>query len=207
MPRPSRQLDQAMLAAGRELFPAVGCGLSVRAVAERAGAAPGLFHYHFGSKQDFLRALLQDLYDEGFEPLRQAAAGEAPPLERLRAMLWVIARFVRDEGEVVGRIWSDAAQGEPVAVEFVRRNAPRHLQLLLGVLAEAERAGALTPMAPLRRMGFVMGAVAAPLLVASRLRRMDLGLPMLRDGLAADVLSDQAIDARIDMALNGLQGG
>ena len=37
MPRPSQQIDQALLASGRTLLPQTGCaGLSVRALAEHA---------------------------------------------------------------------------------------------------------------------------------------------------------------------------
>ena len=51
MPRPSRHLDQALLASGAALYPALGCaGLSVRAVASLAGVTAGMFHYHFESK-------------------------------------------------------------------------------------------------------------------------------------------------------------
>ena len=65
MPRPSRNLDRALLAAGRELFPARGCaGLSVREVADAAGVNLGMFHYHFKSREAFLRALLQSVYED-----------------------------------------------------------------------------------------------------------------------------------------------
>ena len=38
MPRPSQQIDQALLASGRTLLPQTGCaGLSVRALAEQKG--------------------------------------------------------------------------------------------------------------------------------------------------------------------------
>ena len=45
MPRPSRHLDRALLAAGRELLPVYGCArLTVRQVAEAAGVNIGMFH-------------------------------------------------------------------------------------------------------------------------------------------------------------------
>jgi AcrR family transcriptional regulator len=57
MPRPSQDQDQALLAAGAALYPGLGCaGLSVRRVADAAGVNPAMVHYHFGSKDGFLRA-------------------------------------------------------------------------------------------------------------------------------------------------------
>jgi AcrR family transcriptional regulator len=62
MARLSRNIDQALLRAGRELFPRVGCGgLSVRALAEHADVNVGMFHYHFKTKDKFLDALLQGM--------------------------------------------------------------------------------------------------------------------------------------------------
>src|SRR5262245_25887360 len=96
MPRPSQQIDQALLAAGRELLPRLGCaGLSVRALAAHAGVAPGMFHYHFEGKDAFLRALLSGWYEEMFGALAQQAAMPAAPVERLRSALALLARFAR----------------------------------------------------------------------------------------------------------------
>ena len=79
MPRPSQQLDQALLRSGRALYPALGCaGLSQRKLAEHAGISPGMFHYHFASKDAFLRALLQQLYEEMYGPLAESAGGDGP---------------------------------------------------------------------------------------------------------------------------------
>jgi AcrR family transcriptional regulator len=45
MPRRSQQIDRALLASARALFPATGCArLSVRAVAEHAGVQPAMLH-------------------------------------------------------------------------------------------------------------------------------------------------------------------
>jgi AcrR family transcriptional regulator len=206
MPRPSQGIDQALLRSGRELFAAAGCdGLSLRAMAEHAGVNLGMFHYHFKNKDNFLRALLQQLYEEVFARLSVEAAHEGPALERLRQALLALALFVREHRPVVARVWSDAAHGQPVAREFVRANAPRHLGLLLGLMAQAERDGALRAMPPLQRFVFVMGAVAAPMFIAPVVADIAIGPALPPDKLAAQVMSDAAIAARIDMALDALR--
>src|SRR3954462_5134721 len=128
MARPSRNVDVALLEAGRALFPATGIqGLSVRRVAEHAGVNLGMVHYHFKSKDAFGRALLQQLYDGMFAELELAAAGDARPAEGLRAAANVLARFVRDNRLLLRRLMADAVNSEPLAVEFVRANLPRHI--------------------------------------------------------------------------------
>jgi AcrR family transcriptional regulator len=206
MPRPSRQLDQALLASGRELYPQLGAAaLSVRALAEHAGVNAGMFHYHFESKDAFLRTLLQQLYEEMFAQLSQEIALPGAPLQRLRQALAVLGRFLRTHGAVIGRIWADAGQGEPVAREFMQANAPRHIGLLLALFDEAERAGDIVPMPPMQRFTFVLGAVAAPVLVATRVAELGVAPKALRPLLEPQVLSDAAILARADLALAALR--
>ena len=205
MPRPSRNLDQRLLQSGRRLYPRLGCaGLTVRAVADDAGVAPGMFHYHFESKEAFLRQVLQQFYDEVYARLSERVLAPGEPLARLRGALQLIAAVLAEHGDTIRRVLADADAGEPVAQAFVRANVPRHLGLLMGLLDEAERAGAVAAQPPWRRMSFLMGGVLAPVLVASRLRPQGPAALPLAAELAAQVLSPEALEARIDMALHAL---
>lgn len=208
MPRPSRHLDRSLLASGAALYPQCGCaGLSVRAVAAHAGTSPGMFHYHFESKDAFLAEVLQRFYDEMFERLEAGAAPAADPLQRLRQALLTLAGVARDHAPLLRRALADAEAGQPVAVDFLRRNMPRHVGLLLGLLADAERAGRIAPLPPLLRLSFLLGSVVAPALVVSTLRDRGL-LPPGAEALApAQVLSDEAIALRAELALRALTTG
>lgn len=202
MPRPSRAVDEALLRAGRELLPRLGCrGLTQRALAAHAGVQPGMFHYHFESKDAFLRALLQQLYEELFAGLAEGAAGDAPALQRLERGLLALGRFVRAQHALIVRLLADAIDGVGVVHEFLRANAPRHLGLLLQLLQQAEREGDVAPQPPMQRLTFLLGSTLAPMVVAPGVAA--LGLPMA-GGLAAQVTSDAALASRIRRALAAL---
>jgi TetR/AcrR family transcriptional regulator, transcriptional repressor of bet genes len=71
-------------------------GASIQAVAQRAGLASGLIHYHFASKQEILLEAvrqLTDLVEQRFQALAQRAA---TPRDRLRA--FIDARLARGAG-------------------------------------------------------------------------------------------------------------
>jgi AcrR family transcriptional regulator len=205
MARPSQQIDQALLASARELLPQLGCaGLSVRAVAEHAGTAPGMFHYHFGSKEQFLRTLLAGVYEEMFASLVQQAAIDGSAVERLRAALRALARFGRTQRTLIGRLWADAAAGETVAREFFQHNAPRHIGVLMGLLVQGQASGALQPLPPLTAFSFLLGAVALPSIFVAGLVDAGLVPPGGKAAFEAQVTSDAAIDQRIDLALAAL---
>jgi AcrR family transcriptional regulator len=178
MPRPSQRLDEALLRSGRALYAEFGCaGLSQRRLAEHAGTSPGMFHYHFASKQQFLHTLLQQLYDEMFAGLQAAARADAPAIAQLRAVLIALATFARSQRALIVRLATDAAAGEVVVREMLRANAPRHLGLLARLLQQARADGALAADASLQQFAFVMGAVVAPIVIAPAFAALGLETP------------------------------
>lgn len=208
MPRPSQDQDQALLAAGAALYPALGCaGLSVRRVADAAGVNPAMVHYHFGSKDGFLRALLQRHYEEMFSALSLNSQGDADVMERLAAALLGVARFVREHRPLIARVWADAQGGQAVAQDFLRANAPRHLGVLMTLMQEAEASGRLAPQPLLTRFSFLMGAVVAPLILVGGMKAIAAVPPALLAVVDDQVLSDAALLRRIEWALLGLASG
>jgi len=208
MPRPGQDQDQLLLAAGAALYPQLGCaGLSVRRAAEAAGVNPAMVHYHFGSKDAFLRALLQRHYEEMFSVLSLTSQGEADVMERLGAALLGVGRFVREHRPLIARVWADAQAGETVAQDFLRANAPRHLGVLMALLQEAEAQDRLPQQPLLTRFSFLMGAVIAPLILVGGLQSINAVPPTLAALVDDGVLSDAALERRIEWALLGLASG
>src|SRR5437763_11542362 len=108
MARPSRNIDRVLLAAGRELLPLTGCrDLSVRQVTERAGVNLGMFHYHFKTRENFIRSLLQEMYEHMFASLQLERARHAEPVPGLRAVLRLLGRFARDHRALLLRVMGD----------------------------------------------------------------------------------------------------
>lgn len=206
MARPSQGIDQSLLRSGLALLPQLGCaGLSVRKVAEHAGVNPAMFHYHFGSKAAFLQAVLQQVYEQMFARLSAGAQREGPVIDRLEGALFTLASFAREHHALVGRLAIDAANGETVVHDFVRANAPRHLGLLMHLMAEAEAAGHLKPAPPLQRFVFLMGAVLSPMLVAPAIAALGVAPAIVGSAVQSQVLSDEAIRQRVQLALAALR--
>jgi AcrR family transcriptional regulator len=205
MPRPSRHLDRALLAAGRELLPVYGCsGLTIRQVADAAGVNIGMFHYHFRTREAFLRAAMQAVYEEMYSQLAVVTAKDFSATANLRAALQVLGRFLQENRALIARILADALGGETVARDFLRDNFPRHLRVILALVAAGQAAGELRPVAPAQAFAFCAGALAMPILMGGALVESATLDPVFERGLRRDVLSANALDERIDLALAAL---
>lgn len=205
MARPSQNQDQALLQAGRQLYPQFGCaGLSVRMLAQQAGVNIGMFHYHFKSKELFIQHLLQDWYEQMFAQLQLEVAGEAETLEKLRHAILLIARLMREHGDWFGRVWQEAGQGQTVALSFLQRNGKRHVQVLLGLIQLAIAQKQLPALPPVQLMTYLMGAVVSPMFMAPRVIQLGVAPVELQQALNSSVVSDQGIQQRLELALAGL---
>ena len=207
MPRPSRNLDRALLAAGRILIEKGGAsGLTIRQVADAAGVNIGMFHYHFKTREAFLRAVMQETYEEMFArfTLESARPEDATPVEHLRSSFRVLGRFLRDNRQFIGRVLADAACGDPIARDFLKENLPRHVGRLAALLAEGQRDGSLKPIPVPQALGSCAGSLAMPILLGGAIVESGELPRNTAHGISAALLTDEAIDQRIDLALTAI---
>jgi AcrR family transcriptional regulator len=207
MARPSQNIDRRLLDAGIELLPQTGCrGLSARKLAEHAGVNLGMFHYHFKTRENFIRTLLGHVYEQMFSMLVLRAREDASPVQKLRNALLVLAQFGRKHRLLLQRIFGDALAGESVAVEFLQTNVPRHLAVLANLIGEAQRAGELVTVPLPQAVAFLAGSVMAPVLLGAAAIESGM-LPATAGAIVErDVLSKKAVEQRIEFALRGLAG-
>jgi hypothetical protein len=149
--------------------------------------------------------VLQQVYVEMFDGLAHAFAHEGPALVRLREALVVVGGLLREHRKVFARVWMDAVSGEPVAVEFLRANAPRHLGLLLGLLEQAREEGVLRELPPIQRFVMLMGTVALPIIFAAGLVEVAIPVPAFQQQFDRQVMSDEAIAQRVDLVIDMLR--
>ena len=205
MTRPSRNIDQVLIATAREMLPDTGChGFSIRQLTDRAGVNLGMFHYHFKTREQFLSQVLHEVYQEMFAPLSFQAKADRPLLENLRAALTVLGTFVRDNRRLLRRLMADAMSNEAIALEFFRQHFPLHLSVLAELVVTGQQANLLRKIPPLQAITFLASAVAMPNIFASIFTEHGNIPPQMVDRLNQDVLSDAAIAQRVDMAIRGL---
>ncbi|MEO7497641.1 MAG: TetR/AcrR family transcriptional regulator [Massilia sp.] len=202
MSRPSQQIDQQLIAAGLALLPETGCaGLSVRKLADRAGVNLGMFHYHFKNKDNFIRAVLQHMYEEMFASLQLQADPAHSGIDNLHAALGALTGFTHRHRRLLLMLASEAMRGEALPQEFLRANLPRHLGLLARLMRQGQDEGDIIDLPVAQLLPFVMGAVAGPLLAGAAFERLPAAPPELAKLAEHALLSKAALAQRLLLAM------
>ena len=134
LPRPrGAETEQRLIAAAERLFAEHGVGaVSLRTVMQAAQTNVAAIHYHFGSKEGLLDAVLRSRLDQ-VTGERNAVLGEVPERditarELARAFVQPVVAVLESGGEcwirLVGQLLTAGGDGlGPVADSFFQRNA------------------------------------------------------------------------------------
>jgi AcrR family transcriptional regulator len=200
-----RTARDALLRAGRDIVLRAGfADLTVREVAVAASANLGSFVYHFGTRDAFLRTLIEDWYGPVFSRVQLVAESGGSAIDRLRrAILQLLEPGVDDTG-FLGRLLMGAAAGETAAREFLNTIAGRHPRVLIELVRDAQAAGALVDEDPMQVMLFIMGSVALPRLIATAWEGPPLFGKNLSSALGRIARDRDFIVQRLDWAIRGL---
>lgn len=207
MTKSASDAPRRLLDAGRAVARERGTGaIKVREVARAAGVNLGLFHYHFKSREAFVRRVLEETYSDFFTRLNLSVDRGGSPRERLRAALTAIAHFSREHRRMVVGMLRDAMSGDRLTLEFGATHFPKHLPIVLGLVKEGIRAGEFRNVPEPLILALLMGAISTPTIMATMVECSGAKRPLGRS-LAAfkeELLSDAAIAERVDMVLCGL---
>ena len=207
MTRKPSQSDQKLVEAARTLLDENGfSGLKVRQVTAKAKVNLGMFHYHFKTKDEFTRRVLQDFYEKFFQGFSLESGSDAPPLERLRRALNNLGQFNRDNRRMILAMIHDALQSNQAVIRFVKVNFPRHGTVILRLIRQCQDEGALDKRPLHTVMPLLMGSLFGPNLMFGILEHVEAKtvFGMALKAFQGVLLSDDAIAQRVDIVLKGL---
>jgi len=207
MPRPKGNAERKLIDAAREIAREDGFArLSIRGLCRRAKVNTGLFHDHFKSRRAFVERVMEETYADFFARLSVPAAGPGAAPVRLRQTLRAIAGFARDHRRLFVSMLNDGLSGDEQTARFVSSHFPRHIPILLGLVEEGRRSGDFRALSPGMTMSFMLGALSTPNVAFTLLElhgaKRPFGQPIA--AVERQLLSDEAIELRIDMVMAGL---
>ena len=207
MSRPSQNTDQQLIEAARELLKHSGLSqMNLRQVAAKAGVNLGMFHYHFKTKEQFTRAVLQDSYEKFFREFSLETSGDGPALGRLRSALITLGRFVGENRRMVLGILHDVLNKDRVVLDFVKTNIPRHGLVIVGLVRQCQKEGSLRKAGLPSIMPVLIGTCLFPLVMVAMLEHLEVKrlrfIPFVV--IKAAIASDKALKDRVELILESL---
>jgi AcrR family transcriptional regulator len=145
--RRPRERPGEIARAALDLFTRFGyAGTSVDAVARAAGVTKGAVYHHFGSKEELLRAAVDERLRAAFAKADEAlkGAGDATPLERMRMILGAAWRLwcSRDFSGLLHLALFDPGESVPaVRAAFMRHGPRKGWGYIAAEIAAGQRAG------------------------------------------------------------------
>lgn len=207
MPRPSGNTDQKLIESALHFLPKTGfTQLSLREVAAHAKVNLGMFHYHFKSKEQFTRCVLESVYESFFQAFSFEISKSDDVVAQLRNGLITLGYFSRDNRKLITAMISDVLNGNKEVTEFLKDNLGRHIGILLKLIVESQSQRKLQPLPPPAILSFLTSATGIPNLMAEMIRRSSvrgpLGMPF--SFFESQIIADDAIETRVDLALKAV---
>ncbi|MDE1178774.1 MAG: TetR/AcrR family transcriptional regulator [Edaphobacter sp.] len=206
MSRPSRNQDQLLIETAKRLYPEVGAsGMSLKRIADEAGVNLGMFSYYFGSKSNFIRKVLEALAEESRVDNAIPLPASAPSIERLRCFLLTMSHSYRDHRRLALAMYRDFLNQDPDVTEHLLDRVLLQTTELTPLIEECQRDGYVDDTLAVQQIiGFCMGTVKTPIVVAaSQEREPDQGPQLLQEGVTR-MLTDESIAQRVELALRAI---
>lgn len=204
MPRPSRKTDERLIKAAQDLMKSSSLSqLNLREVAGKAAVNLGMFHYHFKTKDQFIKAVLKDTYERFFETFSLKVDSEKEPLQKLRQALVTLAHFSQENRHLILSLLQDALNREPTAKDFAKQLMSKHSQVIVGLLTQCQAQG-LLQRAPLPMlMSYIMPAATGEGMVLGIMEHVGAE-PAMIEHFKKTAFTEEAIARRVDWVLAGL---
>ena len=207
MARPPSGTDLKLKTAGRKLLQEKGItGLTVREACRVAGVNTGMFHYYFGSKDEFLKAVIKEMYAEFMLNFKAGVAVGGTPRARLKNALVEVGKFARSIRSAAPMLFADVAYGKKEAFAFVSGNFTEHIRHIAALAEECRPESAVKE----RSVPFIIAALVSvmifPVLLGGVMERNGVKELAGRDieALRGEIFSDTGIAERAEIAVRGI---
>ncbi|MFA6584670.1 MAG: TetR/AcrR family transcriptional regulator [Elusimicrobiaceae bacterium] len=164
MSRPAGDSLEKLISAGKELAVERGfSGLRIREVARRAQVNPGMFHYHFKTKQEFTRRVMRDIYGEFLAAFLPSTEGRGSSVERLEGAILVLALFAYENRRILKAVLTGLLEKPGESFGYLRENFSAHAPVLISLIKEAQQDGYIRQDIPFQQiLVMMMGGIIFP---------------------------------------------
>ena len=120
---------------------------SLARIAAHAGTSKSVISYHFGSKEELLREVVQQVFDRFDEALHAAVHNEQDPLGRLTAYVRAYMKFVRENrDDMLTAMEISVSHRDSDGVALYLADSEVEVDLVTGIVTDGIAKGVFAPV-------------------------------------------------------------
>ncbi|ACC98594.1 Transcriptional regulator, TetR family [Elusimicrobium minutum Pei191] len=201
MGRTSSGNDTKLIKTGLELAKKNGLGgFSVRQLCAKSKVNLGMFHYYFGTKDNFDKVILNEIYQTMI--LRMKTSLEGTPEENTRKLLYAVWDFIAENRILLSSLAGDVFSGNKNIIKYISENFTEHIFIMLGELEKAHKNKQLNTPSAADALILIIPPLALPNILFGLAERVDIGLLNKLKSKLISLKADMNQKRRIDMLIN-----
>lgn len=207
MTRPSRHQDRLLIEAGKKLLPELGVtGMSIQKVADEAGVNLGMFSYHFKTKANFIRKVLESLKEDAMSEVQFKIPQNGTSIEKLRAFLMLMGKQYHGQSEFALVLFRDFLNQDPDISDLVLTNANQQFELLQLMIDECQKDGYIDSKLSIEQIVmFCNTSIKGPVIISAAIGRLQKSKKQISSKIKRNPMTDVNIAELVDMVLRGIE--
>lgn len=180
MARPASGADKKLIRVGLRLIAQNGTkALSIRKICQTANVNLGMFSYYFKNKENYLRILFNDIFNNLFKFLNMEQTTGMNELERLKYFSFKMLDFAFQNKNLFRAVFIESAIEQNVYERYVKQGILKPFDLPFQLVEAAQKAGFLrTDMNELEIQRLFFFSTAMPILFSECLALLRIDHPI-----------------------------
>lgn len=203
MARTSAGIDVKLIKTGLVMAKAKGLsGFSVRQLCSKAKVNLGMFHYYFGTKDNFDKVLLSKIYSGMIENINLTVSQKLTPKENVIHILNAITGFVTENRIILSALAGDVLSGNKNIIKHISENYFVHVHILKGEIERGFKQGDLAVENVMEAMIMLVSPLVLPNMLLGMLERFDKNaLKTVRESMLTEEF-EKNVKKRIKTLIN-----
>ena len=206
MPRPSRNHDRLLIEAAKKLLPELGAsGMSLKMLSDEAGVNPGIFYYHFKSKSNFIRIVLESFIEDARKEIEIEIPANIPSIKKLQHCLMSIGKIFRGHCRLAVSMYRDLLNKDPDITSFLVSSIEDQISFLKPLIEECQKDSYIRKHYTLQEiLSFCLAGIKTPIVLSKVLELLSDDNSEHMEKLKKELITDEAITRRAEMAIMGI---
>jgi AcrR family transcriptional regulator len=206
MTRPSRNQDRLLIEAARKLIPKVGVSeMSIKMLSDEAGVNQGIFYYHFKSKSEFIRIVLESFMDEAQKEIKIKIPINLSSIEKLQYYLFSIGKVYCENIKFAVLMYRDLLNKDPVITEYQISLIEYQNDLYRPLIEECQKDDFIQKHYNLQDiLSYCLSVIKGPIVLSEVINMFSDNKSEYLNKIKEELITEEAISRRAEMAVMGI---